>query len=163
MSFSETGGESLMDGLVGFLKAAGWHYQIVEPGALIRASARSEHGTWVVYLRADESSRRVVCHTLMDLNIPTELRPRVLEYLSRVNYQLPLGSFDMDVDSGDIRFKTGAEVPAGLFSTAAARALATAGVHASERYFSGVLAVVYSGLSPTAALARVENLGVTEE
>lgn len=156
-------GESLKEVVIRFLEAEGWHYQVVESGRVVRAGVRGERGTWTCYLRIDAERRTVVCHLLMDLNIPPESRPAVLEYLTRVNYNLPVGSFDMDVDSGEIRFKTGLETPAGELSVGMVRALALTGLHATERYFPGVLAVVHSGLRPDAALARVEAQSVTEE
>ena len=156
-------GETLMDVVIHFLEDEEWHYQVLEPGAVARAGVRSERGTWICYLRADEARRQVICHFVMGLNIPLENRASVLEYLNRANFSQPLGNFEMDLDSGEIRFKTGVELPEGPLTSGVVRALALAGLRATERYFPGVLKIVHSGLSPTAALARVEAQAVGEE
>jgi hypothetical protein len=74
----------------------------------------------------------------------------------RVNMQLALGNFEMNFDTGDIRCKTGVETPEGDLSVAMVRSIAYANLRAMDYYFPGVLAVVHGGLSPEAALARVE-------
>lgn len=164
MKASETiRGGNLMDVVIRFLEDEAWHYQVIEPGALVRTGVRGERGTWICNLRVDEERRHVICHTLMDLNIPPENRAAVLEYLSRANFSLPLGGFDMNIDTGEIRFKNGLESPDGSLPVSVVRAMVLTALRATERYFPGVLSVVHSGLRPEAALARVETQAVTEE
>jgi hypothetical protein len=69
---------------------------------------------------------------------------------------LTVGNFEMNLDSGEVRFKTSVETPEGELTVPIVRALAYANVRAMDRFFPGVLAVVHGGLSPEAALARVE-------
>jgi hypothetical protein len=85
------------------------------------------------------------------LNIPQPYHQAVLEYLNRVNYSLTAGNFEMNMDTGDVRFRASAETPDGELSVPVVRALAYTSVHTMDFYFSGVLAVVHGGLSPEAA------------
>jgi hypothetical protein len=92
----------------------------------------------------------------MGMNIAPQQRPAVMEYLMRVNCGLPVGGFVIDVDTGDVRYKVGIDAPDGILPTSMVRAAAYTCVQAMDRYFPGVISVIHGGLSPEAALARVE-------
>lgn len=154
--------QPLMDIVLQFFQEDHWQYQKIEQKPVVRAGFRGEHGTWVCYAKVDEPNHRFVFHAGMGLNIPPQYRPAVIEYLARVNLELPIGSFDIDVDSGSVRFRTGIDTPNNELTVSMVRAAAYTTVQMMDRYFSGVLSVVHSGLSPEAALARVEAQFVEE-
>jgi hypothetical protein len=149
-------GQSLMDVVIRFFREDQWNFQQIENKPIIRAGFRGERGTWVCFAQVDDEHQRFLFHSVMGLNIPLQYRPAVAEYLTRVNYGLPLGNFEMDLDSGDVRFKTSIEVPEGELTVAMVRTLTYVNVRSMDHYFPGVLAVVHGGLSPEAALARAE-------
>ena len=162
MEFSEIGQSGseagrLMDVVLRFFDEEQWNFQKIENGSAIRAGFRGERGTWVCYARVDEENRRFLFYSLMGLNIPAQFRGAVAEYLTRVNDVLPLGNFEMDLDSGEVRFRASSETPGGELSVAMMRAMVYAGIRSMDHYFPGVLAVVHSGLSPEAALARADT------
>jgi hypothetical protein len=155
MDLSESG-QPLMDVVLQFLQEDRWHYQKVENKPAVRTGFRGERGTWVCYIMVDEAERRVLIHALMGMNFPRQFYSQINEYITRVNYRLPVGNFEMNLDTGDVRFRTSVEVPDGQISSGQVRALAYTNVRAMDYYFPGVVAVVHSGLSPEAALARVD-------
>ncbi len=150
-------GQSIMDVVIRFFREDQWTFQQIENKPVIRAGFRGERGTWVCFARVDEEHQRFLFHSIMGLNSPPQYRTAVAEYLTRVNYGLPLGNFEMDLDSGDVRFKTSIEVPEGELTIAMVRTLIYANVRNMDHYFPGLLAVVHGGLSPEAALARAET------
>lgn len=147
---------NLMDVVLDFFQEEQWNYQQLNDRSIIRAGYRGERGTWVCYARVEEENQRFLFHSFIGLNIAPEYRLSVAEYLTRVNYCLPVGNFDMDFETGEVRFRAGIETPEGELSVKMVRALAYASVRAMDQYFPGLLAVVRNGLSPTAALARVD-------
>lgn len=149
-------GHPMMDVVLRFFEEEQWSYQNVEGKPVIRAGFRGDHGTWVCYVRVDEEKKLFVFHSLLGMNIPQQYRATVVEYITRVNYSLPVGNFDMDLDSGDVRFRTSTILPEGEFSVAIVRGLVYANVHTIDHYFPGFMAVIHAGLSPEAAIARVE-------
>jgi hypothetical protein len=155
-------GQPIMDVVLRFFQEDQWNFQKRIDKPVVRAGFRGEHGTWVCFARVDEDNRRFLFYSTMGLNIPAQYRAAVAEYLTRVNFDLPIGNFEMNMDSGEVRFKTSVEVPEGALDVSVVRALAYANVRTMDRYFSGVLAVVHGGLSPEAALARVETQAVEQ-
>lgn len=156
-------GQPLMDVVLRFFQEDQWNYQQVPGKAMVRAGHRGERGTWVCHAKVDELNQRFIFYALMGMNIPNEYRAPVAQYLTRVNDQLLVGNFEMNMDTGDIRFKTSVETPEGELSVAMVRAMAYTSVRNMDYYFPGVLSVIHGGLNPEAALARVETQPVEEE
>jgi hypothetical protein len=150
-------GQPLMDVVLQFFQEDHWNYQKLENKPVVRVGYRGERGTWVCYARVDEGHQRFVFHSLMGMNIPSEYRAAVSEYLMRVNLELPVGNFEMNMDSGEIRFKVSVETPNGELSVAMVRTMAYTSLHTMDHFFPGVLAVVHGGLSPESALKRVAS------
>ena len=147
--------QSMMDIVLQFFQEEQWNYQKVEGKPVIRAGFRGEHGTWVCFIRVEEEKKLFLFHSQMGMNIPPQYRIAVMEYLTRVNFGLAVGNFEMDLDNGEVRFRTSVETPDGELSIAIVRGLAYSNVHSIDHYFPGVMAVVH-GYSPEAALARIE-------
>lgn len=160
---SSGNGQPLMDVVLRFFQEDQWHYQIDNLKSAARAGHRGERGTWICHAKVDQKNQRFLFYTMMGVNIPVEYRGPVAEYLTRVNHHLTLGSFEMNMDTGDIRFRVGVVTPEGELSVAMVRAMAYASVRSMDLYFPGVLSVVHGGLSPEAALARVEAQPVEQE
>ncbi len=155
-------GQSLLDIVLKFLKEDQWNYQKLEKKTAVRAGYRGVHGTWVCYARFDSEETRFNFQSLMGLNIPPQFRLRVVNYLNQANALLDEGKFEMDLDSGDVHFKTAVDLPDGTLTVEKVREMAYYNVNTMDHYFPGVLAVVYGGLTPLEALKRLDA-GPVEE
>lgn len=143
-----------------FFQEEQWDCQTVGSKPLIRAGYRGERGTWVCYAQVDEKKRRFLFHAATGMQIPASYWPRVIEYLNRVNCALALGNFELDVETGDVRYRAGVETPNAELSVEVVRAIAYGAVRALDHYIPGVVAVIHSGLSPEAALTRLDGQAV---
>jgi hypothetical protein len=156
-------GLQLMDVVLRFFQEDQWNYLKIEGKSLIRAGHRGEHGTWICYARVDEGNCRFIFHSVMGMNVRPEYRAAAAEYLTRANMLLPVGNFEINMDDGDVRCKTSVETPDGDLSVATVRALVYANLRAMDTYFPGLLSVIHAGLSPSAAIARVESRVAEQE
>lgn len=148
-------GQTLMEVVLRFFQEERWDTQRVEGQPVLRAGFHGGHGTWVCYIRVDEAKKSVLFHSLLGMNIPAQYRLAVMEFITRANFALADGCFEMDLDRGEVRFRTSAAAADGELSAAMLHAAAYTNVHTIDRYLSGFMAVVHGGLSPEAALARV--------
>lgn len=57
-------------------------------------------------VRYDRSNKTVVCTVMRDRVLSDEYLPAVVEFVIRVNFNLSLGSFDVDLETGMIQFRT---------------------------------------------------------
>ena len=149
---------SWLDVIIRFFQEDQWNFQKLENKPVVRAGYRGEHGTWVCYARVNAEAQQFIFHSLMGLNIPPQYRIAVAEYLTRVNHVLTIGAFDMDLDTGDVRFRTAIELCSCSLTVEQVRSMAYTNVRAMDHYFPGVMAVVHHGILPETALARIDPL-----
>jgi hypothetical protein len=75
-----------------------------------------ENATYLCMARVREEQQQVIFYTVYPLRAPEERRAEVAEFVARVNYGLALGNMELEVDAGEVRFKTSADVRAALFA-----------------------------------------------
>jgi hypothetical protein len=78
------------------------------------------------------------------------------EFITRANYGMRIGNFEMDYGDGELRYKAafdfeGIEVCNKLFETSIYPT-----VHMMDRYLPGIMAVL-SGQAPAEAIAKIEG------
>nr|WP_300129512.1 YbjN domain-containing protein [uncultured Butyricicoccus sp.] len=98
------------------------------------------------------NNRTVLFLSRMPLSIPTEHRLAVCEYITRVNYGVILGGFEMDLDEGDVNYKIvsalGRETE---IDREAFCRLLYLGNSMFDKYAPGILAILYGGMSAAEA------------
>jgi hypothetical protein len=81
---------------------------------------------------------------------------RVAEYFTYCNHRLPYGNFEIDIDSGRIRFKAAMFCHDAINAQDARARTAAFAVAAWERYGDGLISVIQDGASPKEAAAKVD-------
>ena len=100
----------------------------------------------------------VVFYVASPVRVPPERRLAVAEYLTRANYGLVMGNFEMDMNDGEVRFRVSldyealAELPPKQIENVVQPA-----IFLTDLYLPGLQAVVSEGADPAEALARVEK------
>jgi len=108
---------------------------------------------WRMYVRIEPEVDLIHVHSVYDMLAPPELRVAAAEYITRVNYVLRLGHFEMDFADGEVRFVCVLDYENGLPTReAVARAMACSTV-ATDRYYPGLAKVMHGGVEPEVALA----------
>ena len=83
-------------------------------------------------------------------------RLAVAEFLTRANYGLALGNFELDMEDGEINFKTILQAPATMLSTALLRPYLLVGVETINHYLPGLDWVLSGQETPAAAIKALE-------
>ena len=96
--------DHLLNDTLEFLEKNGWRYRREENTNLLALSLRGEKDTYPMLIYA--KAPFWVCIARLPWEIPDRNRLEVAEYLHRANYGLLLGSFEMDYDDGDVRFRS---------------------------------------------------------
>ncbi len=61
---------------------------------------------WSAFVKAEERDSYVVVRVLHPEPIAPEHRAAVMEYITRVNFGILVGNFELDLGDGELRFKT---------------------------------------------------------
>jgi hypothetical protein len=81
------------------------------------------------------------------------------EFLTRANFGLAVGNFEMDWESGAIRCKTSLDIEGTDLNEALVEGLVNANLITTERYMPGLRAVAENGAVPADAINEIENFG----
>jgi hypothetical protein len=135
--------------LIEYLDTAGLTYQKLPERMTVRFGISLDNGHYECYADAlEESSQFIVC-SISPVKVPLNKRALVAEFLTRINYRLLLGGFEMDYADGEVRFKTTLIYEDDIPPTDALidRTFKT-NLRMMDRFFPGIMAIVYGNASP---------------
>jgi hypothetical protein len=147
---------SLAKQIKGYFERDDWEYQELEGGKILRLGYRGANSQWICFAQIGEADSQFIFYSVAPLEIPSKLRRFASEYLTRANFGLVYGNFEMDFDSGLVRCKTSIDFESDRLSYELFRPVVWANVFLMERYLPGLQAVVLEGSKPEDAIQQVE-------
>ena len=94
----------------------------------------------------------------LPITVPEETRAAAAAYLAYVNCGLLVGGFELDMEDGEVSYKTvGCFEPDSGLSPAVILRLTYAGFSMIDRYLPGLFDVAFGGKQPQQAFAEIEQ------
>lgn len=146
----------IQDAVESFLTETGWGFERHASEPAVAVQIAGDNGRFSLYIQFDEGRKQLVAYALSPVRCPPARRGAMLELIARANWGLILGNFEMHLDTGDVRFKTSADVEAATFTPAGAAPILFPNVLSMDRYLPAIMAVIYSERSPEELVAEVE-------
>lgn len=147
--------------VIDFLEQEGYVYNEINPN-VIHLGFQGKSCSWQVYLQVRPVQYQLVIYSVSPINAPVAQIERVMEFITRANYGMIMGNFELDYSDGEIRYKTSLDVENDELSVELIRNIFAANVLIMDRYMQGVLSVIYGKLDPKAAIQKLEgNLSAT--
>ena len=147
----------LADSLREILAAAGIKAAFEERGGFgvftirIKLTCKLQSAQVLVLVREDNFSALA----LIPLTADENSRLAVAEYLTRVNYNMRNGNFELNMETGEIRFKTYVHVGDGALDKKAANLALMLPLLMLNRFGDGLLEVLFGFKSPREAFEAV--------
>ena len=143
--------------LLEHLERTGIVYQADADREVASATFTCETGAYQVIARVNEEDRLFQVFGICPITIPQGSRLDVCHAITRANWGLKVGKFELDMDEGRLHFHIanvvdGDQVSDCLFGRLIAITLAML-----DRYIPAILSVVYGNEPPASAVQRVEN------
>ncbi len=146
----------IQDSVEAFLARTEWGYERHPEEASLAVQIGGDNGRFTLYIEIDETRKQLVAYALCPVRCPHEKRAAMAELTARANWGLVLGNFDLDMDDGDIRFKTSADVEPYAFTPDCCAPILFPNVLTMDRYLPALMGVIYSDQPPAALIAKVE-------
>ncbi len=147
----------IFDTMVQFFNEDDWKFRQLEGKPILSMGFKGDNGGWMCYAQAKDDRRQFVFYSVMETNVPADKRQAVAEFLTRANYGLTLGNFEMDFTDGEVRYKTSVDVEGGQLTTQMVKTLVYVNVLMMDKYLPGIMSVTYAGVPPADAIARIEQ------
>lgn len=148
-----------LDTVLAYFAGLGWEVTFVEGKPILRMEFSSERGDWTCLAHVREALWQVLFYSVFPANVPPERRAAMTELLTRANYGLAIGNFEMDCADGEVRYKTSLDTQGEPLTPALLKGLVIANLATMRAYYPAIDAVQRGEMTPDAAmeLARQEN------
>jgi hypothetical protein len=147
----------IFEAVVDYLNEDNWKFNVVKEDTALVLNFRGRSGSWQCFANTDEERQWFSFYSLLPSNVPEEKRAHLAEFITRANYGLVIGNFEMDFNDGEIRYKTSIDVEGGDLTPKMIENLIQANLMTMDRYFRGFMEVMYGDQNPEDALAKVEK------
>jgi hypothetical protein len=146
----------LFEAVSSFLAADGWNATQVEGDTSLQLLFQGSQSQWLCFVQVREDVQQVIFYSICPVIVPAEKRMDIAEYITRANYGLILGNFEMDFDDGELRYKTSLDVEGITFTAELLRPLIIANITTMDHYLQGALSVIFGDKSPEQAILQIE-------
>ena len=144
--------------LVGtFLQEDGWFPEALDALTAFQAHYQGSNGEYRVVVHVNVEMEQVYVYALVPQSVPPERRDAVCEFITRANYGLRIGNFELDHRDGEVRYKTSLDFEGAELTRPLLRSLMYPGVHTLDRYHHGIQQVAFEGADPSLAVNEIEG------
>jgi hypothetical protein len=147
MGFSD----QLLQALEAYCAERGWTSERIDDRAMA-IPIDAEHGRLLCMVEVKASCW--VCESLYAISVPRAKRPLAAELAARANLRTDVGALSVELDDGEIGFRTGLPFPHGRPDPAVIGELLEQHLDAADRWLPAVAAVVCLDYTPRAAIGQ---------
>ena len=147
----------IYESVLAFLQEDQWRYEEIPGESAIRLSFTGQNARYDCFGRVNEAHEVFVFYSIIPVRVPETQRLLVAELLARINYGLNIGNFELDMNDGEIRYKTSIDVEGGDLTPRMVETLIAVNISTADRYFPSFADVMYAVVAPMEAVARIER------
>lgn len=147
----------LIDVVEKYLTGTKWIYNINEGRDVIDCSVQGNNSVFKIYFVLEQERDFISINIHIENIIPENKRLHVSEYITRINYNLSLGNFRLNMENGDIRFQLSTDFEDSSLSIKMLENMLWAGINTFDKYQPGLMQVIYANISPKDAILSIDK------
>jgi hypothetical protein len=140
-----------------FLEEDSWYPQRLEDQYAYRVGFAGSNGQLPCFARVNVDIEQFVFYVYAPVKVAEEARPQAAEFLTRANYGMRIGNFEMDYGDGEVRYKSSLDFEDAVLTAGLVRNAIYPAVRMMDDYLPGLLGVIYGGKTPADAIAEIEG------
>lgn len=140
-----------------YLEEDGWYPQRIGDNPAYRMNYQGQNVDIRCVAQVKLPQQQLLMYSYAPVKIDEAQRSAVAEYLTRANYGLHVGNFELDFSDGEVRFKSSLDFEDETLTFTWLRNTIYPAVHLMNRYFPGLMRVIYGDMNPAEAIASVED------
>ncbi len=133
---------SLLDAVIAFFTNDDWTFTKLQGQTVLHMAYQGEHGLWNCYAQTRETEKQFVFYSIYPEAIPEDKRLPLAELLTRINYGLILGNFELDLDDGEVRYKTSIDTTGSTLNFQLMDRLVYANIMIMDHYWPQIQAII---------------------
>lgn len=131
----------------------------LEDGNLVFRMEDEEGHEWGCLGWVVEELGQVMFYSVLLETTPADRLDELMRFTTMANYNMQIGNFELDLDDGEVRFKTSIDVDEATLSDALFRNLVEVNLAMMSRYYTGLVAVLHGALTAREAISAIEDGG----
>ena len=143
--------------MVSFFKDDDWDFQQMDGMPVLSMPFVGRSGRWICYAQAREQQEQFVFYSVCPVNAPPDRTHAVTEFITRANYGMIIGNFELDYSDGEVRYKTSIAVEQVGLKPELVRHMVYANVVIMDRYLNGLMRVIYGNAIPEEEIEEIEG------
>ncbi|MDR2753663.1 MAG: YbjN domain-containing protein [Oscillospiraceae bacterium] len=149
--------EKLARQVESYLKSQEWKYDFDTEDGVFRFGMNLENKMHSCKMNIVVGSAIITSYAVSHIGADADSMAQAANYLTRANYGLKLGNFELDVRDGEVRYKSalfcGDDVPA----LKVVERVVDVSFQMMQAYGDGLLSVIFSGADPAQEIAKIED------
>ena len=146
----------LLQVVLDFLREDGWDFAALDNKSVLKTSYQGENGSWTCYAQTREDDQQFLFYAICPIKAPERKRPAIAEFITRANYGMVIGNFELDYSDGEIRFKSSVDVEDSELTEPMCRSAVYWAVVMMDKYLPGILQVLGGDKAPALASEEIE-------
>lgn len=147
----------MLEAVIQFFQEDGWPLSPWGDDSILEVKFQGQNGQWTCIAQVREEQAQFLFYSLCPVIAPEHRRLAVAEFLTRVNYGMLVGNFEMDFQDGEVRFKTSIDVGNGKLNADLIQPIVHINVQTMDYYLPGLLMVMFSQISPAEVISEIEG------
>ena len=143
--------------VVEFFNAEEWPIRQVGDQTILQTAFQGQNGAWLCYANCRSEFGQMLFYSIAPQRVPEATRPAVAEFLTRANWGLMIGNFELDYGDGEVRYKTSLQLENQQLTPDLLRPLVFDNVVVMDKYLPGLERVMTGQQSPQAAIDAIEG------
>ncbi len=147
---------SLFQTVVNFFTQDDWSFMRIQGDSALKLLYEGKSGQWNCYAQARETQQQFLFYSICPIQIPEARRSEIAEFITRANYGLIIGNFELDFSDGEVRYKTAIDVEDDEVSKETIKKLVYTNVAIMDTYLPGIINVIDNNIEPEKAIKQIE-------
>jgi hypothetical protein len=147
--------DNLLAPILDCFQQKGWPVQRHKSLPVLRMDYETDNGRWDCYVQAEDRLGQVVAYAVLREPVPEGRRRDVAEFLTRANFGLVIGAFELDLDDGELRCRAGLDVSQAELTPGLVDPLVMAVLDAMDDHVAAIRIVIEGRATPEAAMEGV--------
>jgi hypothetical protein len=143
--------------LSSFLDEDEWFPRRIDGKFAYSMSYTGKNGDLRCYAIVRVDLEEFLFYAVAPVKVPEVVRSAIAEFLTRANYGLRIGNFELDYSDGEVRYKSSVDFEGQNLTSDLIRNAIYPAVHTMDRYLPGLLRVSFGGATPHEAIEEVEG------
>jgi hypothetical protein len=141
-----------------FLKEQEWEFSKSDKGNIFTFGVSLENGNFQCLIDVNPEREQLMIYSFCGSNCPIKKIPSLTEILNKINYQLFLGSFEVDPEDGEVRFKTSTYFDNIKPSSGFVASYVIPNIFAMDKHLPIIMRFIHDGVTKKEALKSIEDL-----